>query len=45
MSARRITLIALIAALYSWTPPPGSWVVIALCLWLGRHKPAVLAAA
>jgi hypothetical protein len=33
---RRLPLIILIAALYSWTPPPGSLVVIALCLLAGR---------
>jgi hypothetical protein len=30
---RRALLIALIAALYSWTPPPVSYVAIALLLW------------
>ena len=47
----RIPLILLIAALYSLTPPPQSYVVIALLLWLNqkiaRHQqpPELLASA
>jgi hypothetical protein len=44
MPVKRVILISLIAAVFSWTPPPGSYVVISILIALERlarsaHQP------